>query len=161
MRLLFIRHAIAETAENWSGNDADRPLTVEGKHRFVQVTARLAEFQPRPAAILTSPLLRARATADIAAKAWGDVKPIVIDALIEGDWAGIRAALAAYPDDATVALVGHENWISILTAQLLGAKSNRTFPYRKGGVALIEMKELAAGQGSLLWFIPPRILRKK
>ena len=159
MRLLFVRHAIAIAASGGM-RDEDRPLTPEGEQRFTQTARMVARVAQKPAAILTSPHVRAQQTAAIAAQAWGDLRPIVIPALAEGDWPGICRALADYKGDATVALVGHESWISMLTARLLGSRNHRAFDYRKGGVALIEVEDLLACKGTLLWFIPPRVFRR-
>jgi phosphohistidine phosphatase len=160
MRLLFIRHAIAVDADRGDMRDEDRPLTSEGEQLFRQTARMLARVTPKPKAMLTSPLLRARQTADIAAQAWADLRPTVVPALAEGDWPGIRRALTSYKADDTVALVGHESWMSMLTARLLGSELHRAFDYRKGGVALIEVDDLEACSGTLLWFIPPRVFRR-
>jgi phosphohistidine phosphatase len=158
MRLLFIRHAIAVPADG-AMPDEERPLTAEGKRSFGHTARMLARVAKTPQAILTSPHLRARQTAAIAAQAWGDLRPLVEPALAHGDWAGICRALAGYTKNDTVALVGHENWISTITARLLGSRNLRAFGYRKGGVALVEVENLQKRQGALLWFIPPRVFR--
>jgi phosphohistidine phosphatase SixA len=103
--------------------------------------------------------LRARQTADIAARAWDAATPIVAAALVEGKWPDISRALAPYKNGDTVALVGHETWMSTLTGRLLGSTCRRCFDYRKGGVALIEVENLKHCRGTLLWFIPPRVFR--
>ena len=159
MRLLFIRHAIALPATG-DMRDEERPLSPEGKRRFEQVGRKLAQVAPHPVAILTSPLLRARQTAAIAASAWGGIRPVVVPALADGDWPGISRALAAYEGKSTIALVGHETWLSTLTARLLDSRDRRAFDYRKGGTALIEVENLQACKGALLWFMPPRVLRR-
>jgi phosphohistidine phosphatase len=160
MRLLFIRHAIAVDADTSGLRDHDRPLTAEGEQLFRQTARMLARATDKPRAILTSPLLRARQTADIAAQAFGDMRPTIVPALAEGDWPGIRRALAAYKRDDTVALVGHESWMSTITARLLGSDDQRAFDYRKGGVALVEVDDVDVCKGTLLWFIPPRVFRR-
>jgi len=159
MRLLFIRHAIAIAASG-DMRDEDRPLSPEGEERFVQTARMVASVARKPAAILTSPLVRAQQTAVIAGRAWGTMRPIVVPALLEGDWPGICSRLANYKGDDTVALVGHEGWMSMITARLLGSRNHRAFDYRKGGVALIEVEDLLACKGTLLWFIPPRVFRR-
>jgi phosphohistidine phosphatase len=158
MRLLFIRHAIAVPADSFQGPDADRPLTDVGKQRFRRVAARLAQFAPRPAAILSSPLRRARETADLAARAWPKTKVTLVPALADGDWPSACEALVGFSRDDTVVLVGHEGWISAITARLLGCKRAGALAYRKGGVALLDIEDPASDKGTLLWFIPPRVL---
>jgi phosphohistidine phosphatase len=160
MDLLLIRHAIAAPLDANVKNDAERRLTAEGERRFQQVAQRLVRFAPAPKGILTSPLLRARQTADILAQAWGQGSPTVVPALADGDWGGIRKALAGFADEDTVVLVGHENWISMVTARLLGGKRHQAFDYRKGGVALIRVERGREDRGTLLWLIPPRVLCK-
>jgi phosphohistidine phosphatase len=159
MRLIFIRHAIAVPASGGM-RDEDRPLSPEGEERFNQTVRMLVRLVQKPTAILTSPHVRAQQTAAIAAKAWGGMRPIVEPALAEGDWPDICRALADYQDDQTIALVGHESWISTVTARLLGSRNHRAFDYRKGGVALVEVESLRACTGTLLWFIPPRVFRR-
>ena len=159
MRLLFIRHAIAVPAQA-STRDEDRPLTTEGEKSFRQTARMLARVAGKPRAILASPHLRARQTAAIAAQAWGNTRPIVVPALAEGDWPAICSALAPYKSDDTIVLVGHENWISEVTARFLGSPSRRAFDYRKGGAALIDAENLERCKGALLWFIPPRVFRR-
>jgi phosphohistidine phosphatase len=159
MRLLFIRHAIAVSASGGM-RDEDRPLSPEGEQRFDQTARMLARVAQKPNAILTSPHVRAQQTAALVAQAWGDIRPIVAPALAEGDWPGICRALTNYKDNDTIALVGHENWISMITARLLGSRNHRAFDYRKGGVALVDVEDLQACKGALLWFIPPRVFRR-
>jgi phosphohistidine phosphatase len=160
MHLLLIRHAIAAPLGEPAKRDEDRPLTELGKRRFKVVAQALPDLAPRPEAILTSPLLRARQTAEIVAKAWGGPEPVEEPALVDGDWEAICSALDRVGNGDGVALIGHEPWLSRVTARLLDASSASAFDFRKGGVALIEVEQPRAGQGKLLWFIPPRVFRK-
>jgi phosphohistidine phosphatase len=160
MHLILIRHAIAAPLGKPAKRDEDRQLTEVGERRFRRVAEALAAIAPKPRAIVTSPLVRARQTAEIAAQVWEGLEPIDDPALIDGDWDGICALLDRYADADTVALVGHESWISRVTARLLDAKSGRAFAFRKGGVALIQAERPRDRHGTLLWFIPPRVLRK-
>ena len=159
MRLLLVRHAIAAPLGGKITRDAKRPLTKRGEERFRLVALALARLLPPPRAILTSPLLRARRTAELAAQAWGGLQPRIVAALTDGDWRAIRRTLSAYGENDTLVLVGHENWLSDLTARLLGGKSGRALRYRKGGLALIEIDPDESDHATLLWFIPPRVFR--
>jgi phosphohistidine phosphatase len=159
MRLLLIRHGIAAPLGGKLARDQDRPLTVQGSRRFRQVAAALVRMVPRPRAILSSPLLRARQTADLAAQAWGNLRPEIVPALATGNYRGILRVLSGFEDEDTVVLVGHEDWLSELTARLLDGKSARGFHYRKGGVALVEIRLAQPSRGTLVWFIPPRVFR--
>jgi phosphohistidine phosphatase len=156
MRLLLVRHGIAAPLGGKVVRDESRPLTAQGRRHLRQVAAALVHLTAPPRAILTSPLLRARQTAEILAQAWGDLRPEIAPALAQGDIRDIRRALASFNNEDTIVLVGHENWISEFTAHLLGGNSGRAFRYRKGGVALLEID---AGRATLLWFLPPRVFR--
>ena len=71
MRLLFIRHAIAEDRDEWAKSgrpDAERPLTDRGRDRMRRAARGLARLLPRPDLIATSPYLRAAETAAIVSK---------------------------------------------------------------------------------------------
>ncbi len=160
MRILMIRHAIAAPLGQPAKRDEDRQLTKLGERRFEVVARALRDIAPKPSAILTSPLVRASQTAAIAAKVWGGIEPVETPALVDGDWDAVCRILDPYGKADTVALVGHESWISNLTARLLDAGSGRAFAFRKAGVALIEVDEPRAGRGKLLWFIPPKVFRK-
>jgi phosphohistidine phosphatase len=159
MFVLLVRHAIAAPLGGKVKRDADRPLTARGRHRFHQVARVLSRLMPRPQAILTSPLLRARETALLACEAWHGPNPVVLPALVDGNWPAIRRRLAGFEDKDTVVLVGHEDWMSTLTARLLGSKSCKAFAYRKGGIAMLEVHP-ADAKGTLIWFIPPRVFRE-
>ncbi|MGH7321735.1 MAG: SixA phosphatase family protein, partial [Candidatus Rokuibacteriota bacterium] len=84
MKLLLIRHAIAVPRGTPGIPDDHRPLTPKGERRFRKAARGLARIMRRPTALLTSPLPRARRTAEIAAKAWGRIKPTTESALVSG-----------------------------------------------------------------------------
>src|SRR5262245_21183379 len=66
MRLLIIRHAIAVPRGTADIPDDERPLTKRGRRRFRTAAAGLARVVKRPDFVLSSPLPRARETAEIA-----------------------------------------------------------------------------------------------
>src|SRR5919204_6466934 len=96
MRLLIIRHAIAVPRGTPDMADDQRPLTPKGRKRFRRAARGLAAILKRPDALLSSPLPRARETADIAAKAWRKVKVADTPALAGGTFEELAVALAAY-----------------------------------------------------------------
>lgn len=113
-----------------------------------------------PEAIVTSPVLRARQTAEILAKTWRC--PVrELDALGRGDHEGTVAALNGVGYEA-IAVVGHEPWMSELLAVLLAGEGGAVVaPFKKGGAALVETGDhLEAGSGGLVWFLPPGVLRQ-
>ena len=161
MRLLFIRHAIAVPRGTPGIPDDERPLTPEGEKRFRKAARGLARIAAPPEILLTSPLPRARKTAEIAAQAWGGkVRLRNVPALAGGTWADLQPVLESYPRKSIIGLVGHEPHLSHLLAKLIRAREGDRLTFRKGGAALIDLGEDLPAGGTLLWFIPPRILRK-
>jgi phosphohistidine phosphatase len=159
VRILLIRHAIAVPRGTPGIPEADRPLTPRGRRRFRRAARGLARVAPRPDALLTSPLLRARTTADLAARAWRRIQPTVEPSLAGDSARAVLTALGRHPAAATVALVGHEPLLSELLGLLLGGVPAARVPFRKGGAALVEVESASEAGGRLLWFLPPRTLR--
>ena len=70
MRIFLLRHGIA--AGHSAGGlrtDSERPLTEEGVEELREACDRYALHLPTPDRIVSSPLLRARQTAEIVARA--------------------------------------------------------------------------------------------
>ena len=159
MKLLLVRHAAAVPGGTPGIPDGDRPLTPKGKAKFTVAAKGLARIARRPDVLLTSPLPRARETADIAARAFKRIEPTIEPALAHGSLDGIVAVLGAHPAGATVAIVGHEPTLSALLARLLGAAHGERLAFKKGGAALVDLPDGPTGQGVLLWFLKPKVLR--
>ena len=159
MRLLIIRHGSAVPSGTPGIADDDRPLTPRGRARFRVAAQGLARIAHRPDVLLTSPLPRARATAEIAARAFRRLEPVVEPVLAHGSVADIVRMLDRQPAEASVAIVGHEPVLSGLLARLVGASDAGRFGFKKGGAALVDLPAGVRGPGRLVWFVKPRILR--
>jgi len=157
MKLLILRHASAVPPGDPDVGDKDRPLTARGRKRFKKAVKGLSEITAAPDVLLTSPLRRARETAEIAGKAW-KLAPTEEPLLAGGSPEALLAAIGAHPVDSAVALVGHEPDLSQFLAHVVGGVAER-LPFKKGGAALVELDDGAAGAGRLIWFMPPRLLR--
>ena len=160
MRLLIIRHATAVPRGTPDMPDDERPLTKQGERRFRRVAEGLARLIKRPDNLLSSPLPRARRTAEIAAKAWGKVEVEDEAALAGGSYDQLATALRRFPAESTVAVVGHEPDLSALLAKLLGSSRGERLAFKKGGAALVDVPGSLAEGGTLVWYMPPRILRR-
>lgn len=158
MRCYFLRHGLAADAQQWKGDDGDRPLTNEGKRRMEREAKTLAALDLEIEAIVTSPLLRAKQTAAIVAAALG-----LRDRAIEDERLGFgfdANALAAIlreraPTAATVLLVGHEPSMSATIGALAGAER---IVLKKGGLACVDISDESCSEGELVWLVPPKIL---
>lgn len=159
MKVLLVRHAIAVDRETPGLSDHLRPLTEEGASRF-RKSARAISAMVVADVVLTSPLLRAKQTAEILARAWPGVVIQEADSLGSGSREEFEATLARLPKNSTVAAVGHEPHVSEWTAEWLSASDPAAFAFKKGGVALIEFDGLAEeGEGRLVLFLAPKVLK--
>ena len=114
VQLVIVRHAEAADGEP----DELRPLTPEGREAARQLGERLAADGIRPDAVLTSPLLRARQTAQELARPAG-LEPEPDERLAPGATAeGVKAAAADRGE--TVVVVGHQPDCSQIAAALTG-----------------------------------------
>lgn len=160
MRLLIIRHAIAVARGTPDIPDDERPLTGRGRRRFRAAARGLARLLKRPDFVLSSPLPRARQTAEIAARQWGKgVEVLEEPALAGGSVEEIAARLDRHPGDATVVIVGHEPDVSELLARVLGTPHDERLTFKKGGAALVDVPGSLLEGGSLVWYLPPRLMR--
>jgi len=102
VRLFLVRHAEAEPGEP----DELRTLTPHGRQQAQELAERFARRGVRPEAVLSSPLLRARQTADAIAAGMG-VAPESDERLAPGATADdVRAVVAGRGE--TVVVVGHQ-----------------------------------------------------
>lgn len=162
VELYLIRHGIAAEPEEYS-HDADRPLTDEGKRKTRKVAARLSELNLRFDLILTSPLVRARQTADILKTAkLSDRLEESIDLASDGD---MEAWLSWFEEwrqkgGSKLALVGHQpnlgNWAEIL---IWGEVRGRLV-VKKGGAIGLTLPETGSpvGRSQLFWLASPKFL---
>ena len=159
--IYLVRHAIAaERGDDWP-DDSKRPLTERGISRFKEGVGGLHGLDAVIDEIFSSPLVRARQTADLLA-AGVDGRPTVklLDALAPGHSpATVVAQLAKAAKGRRLALVGHEPDLGELAAFLIGAR--RSLPFKKGGICRIDVAGLSSkASGTLVWFVTPKILRK-
>ena len=161
MKLLLVRHAIAEDAEAFAGgSDAQRPLTEVGRKKMRKGANRLRSQLRQIDVLACSPLVRARETADIIARAYGEI-PIVERPELDYSYPpeAVLEWLAQCPADAVTA-VGHEPQLGLLSGLLLGDGPRTMVAFRKGGVALFGFPgRAAAGRGVLHWVLTPGQLR--
>jgi phosphohistidine phosphatase len=134
--LLLLRHGIAEERSP-ERVDAERALTAAGRSRTAAVVAQLKRLELDCAALFSSPLRRARQTADLACA--GGLAPAV--QLAEGLAPGGDPwpLLSRATGQERLALVGHEPDLGLLAAALIGAAPGAVV-LKKAGVALLQLE---------------------
>jgi phosphohistidine phosphatase len=163
MKLLLIRHAIAEEPEDFARtgkDDRQRPLTDEGRKKMKQNAKGLREQVPAIDLLATSPLTRAAQTAAILDSVYGGLSEVEIEELApEASPTELLRWLRKQKGE-TIAAVGHEPSLSLILSWLLTGTERRLFSFRKGGACLLEFAdEPAAGTATLLWALTPGQLR--
>jgi phosphohistidine phosphatase len=163
MHILLVRHGPAGRADakRWP-DDRERPLSPIGRKRTRKAAQGIVRLEPRIDRIWTSPLVRARETAERIAAAYDPApKIVVVDALAPGmDLLKELTSESRRTPGEVLVLVGHEPDLGTLAGRLVGREAT-TLPLKKAGACRIDFAGLVrAGAGTLEWFLPPRILRQ-
>lgn len=160
--LYLIRHGIAADRKDWP-TDEERPLTKEGDRKTNKIAHRLLELGLHFDLILTSPLTRAKATAEIL-QSVGLSSQIEQSAALapEGD---IQTWLEWYQQwqssgGINLALVGHQpdlaNWAEIL----LWGESRDALILKKAGIIGLILPQTGSpvSRSQMFWLTPPKFL---
>lgn len=156
MRIYFLRHGRAVARAGWRDDDDARPLTEEGEAAMRREAAALAAMGLAPEVIVTSPLARARRTADLVAEALQAADRVVEDArLAHGfDASSLADIVAERAPKRALMVVGHEPDFSATIAELIGGGR---VVCKKGGLARVDV-EVVDGRlrsGALVWLLAP------
>jgi phosphohistidine phosphatase len=155
MHLLLLRHADAVQS---APTDDARPLSDKGRAQAKRVGAFCSAQEICPDIILTSPFLRAEATAQIVGE---ELKSPVTPAAFLG--AGMLPHVAfeelrAYRKFETVMIVGHEPDLSLLVAAAIGLSDNANLRVRKAALVGIELESVRPGAGRLEFLVPAKLM---
>ena len=170
MNLLVIRHAIAEDKERFAAtgrNDDLRPLTEDGRDKMRRAARGLRTVAPRVAVLASSPLVRARETAEIVGPAISISRVEIVEALRPDhefgevvEWLQERLSPNEDDDERTVAVVGHEPHLGGLATWLMTGKKDSRIELKKGAACLLHFDEKpASGKAVLRWALTPSQLR--
>lgn len=159
MQCYFLRHGPAGYAAKWSGADFDRPLTQDGIKRIAREAKTIAALEVAPDAIITSPLVRARQTAEIVADELRLRDKLQQDDRVGLGFSAARLAdiLRDHPIAQSMMLVGHEPSMSLTIGELIGGGD---VDFKKGALACVEISRDAPLAGRLLWLAPPKLLTR-
>ncbi len=164
MKVLLVRHAIAEEREAWatrSDDDRLRPLTSDGQAKMRRAARGLVALEPELDLLASSPLVRAKQTAEILAAAWGGMEITTTPHLAPGvDFRALTAWLARQRGGGSIVLVGHEPDLGEIASAWLAGSDASFLAFKKGGAALVEfIRRPEIGSGVLRWFVTPGQLR--
>lgn len=157
MELFLIRHAEAVALGNLGiTDDTERPLTDKGHQQALGIGKGLAKKGVRFDKLVTSPLVRARQTAEGMLSSFNPVPELLIcdDLVPEGRARRVARFLRDLTGD-RIGLVGHMPSMGILAAWLIGSKKAQV-DFAKAGVACIHSSDQPGkGDGILAWLVTP------
>jgi len=165
MNLYLLRHGIAAANDDPENvPDNDRPLTPKGIKRMRKAAKGLRRMGIPFDSILTSPLVRARQTAEIVAQALGLGDHLEeISGLAPGNSVSdLWSSLTPYKDHEHLLLVGHEPFLSTTLGYLLTHDEKRSVAvvFKKGGLCRVEIDALPPNKAAALhWLLTPKQLR--
>jgi len=159
--LFILRHGEAGNRMTVVEKDSERPLTPEGRTEMEKIAKSLKAIGLQTDRIYTSPLRRARETAEIAAKIlqiptleeWDELKP-------DGSKTGLYRKLSRLGQNSRPILVGHEPYLSSMIGEIMGTTSAKIV-LKKGGVAKVRITSFSPRiSGELRWLLTPKIIAK-
>ena len=153
-RVYFLRHGKAFSRADWDAADDLRPLTEEGE-QVVRAEARaMKRLGLNVGVIVTSPLARARRTAEIVAEELDLGDRVLEDAwLAHGfDLRRLAKIVARQVGDAGVMVVGHEPEFSATISAAIGGGR---IEIKKGALARVDFAGPHLRNGVLAWLVTP------
>jgi phosphohistidine phosphatase len=160
--LYILRHGIAVDPGTPGIPDDERPLTPKGEKRMREIACGLRRLDLKLDRIVTSPLPRARATAEIVAEALDAKKILETSNILQ---AGTSAATIERwleeRKEERLMIVGHNPAVSELVALLVhGSSQPRICDLKKGGIAALGRMSATQDLFDLNWIATPRLIRR-
>ena len=158
MDLYIIRHAIAVDEYE---DDSQRPLSDKGKKKMRQIAKGLRTLGVDFDLILSSPYVRAKETAEILAEVLKTKTALAFseNLIPMGDPDLLIAEMNEKYSANSVALVGHEPFLTALIGLLVSENANLDMALKKGGVCRLSADDLHhSRKATLEWLLTPGIL---
>ncbi|AFZ03534.1 phosphohistidine phosphatase SixA [Calothrix sp. PCC 6303] len=163
MEIYLFRHGIAEE-KRAELPDEDRKLTQEGQQKTEKVAQYLKKLDFRFDLILTSPLVRAKHTAEILMQA-GLSQKVEESAYLAPDgeiseWLINWLEPKKYSSKIKLVLVGHEPDLGHWAEILVYGEAKGRLVLKKAGMIGIKAPETGSllGHSDMFWLTPPRYL---
>jgi len=159
--LFVMRHGIAaDLGAPGITQDAERPLTAEGRSKLGHIVKAIHGMELEFDAIISSPYVRARQTAELVAQSYK--KPLKVElceALVpDGTSVQVVDVLRRWmPLPGNLLIVGHEPNLSSLVSLLVGSKGGSCVVFKKGGLCKLCVHSLRPHpEASIEWLLTPK-----
>lgn len=162
IQLILLRHGIAENIAD-DGTDFNRRLTREGieklTRRLPNLKAKVEHFEGTE--IWSSPILRAKETAEILASSLNieDVK--YYDFISEGSYDEFLTMVNLSEENKTIFVVGHEPYLGDWSYEL----SKKSIPFKKGAAASFTIESVSQDgiknkEIDFDWYLEPKEMER-
>ena len=157
--IFILRHGEAGNRMTVVEKDSERPVTPEGRAEMQKIARSLKAAGLQADRIFTSPLRRARETAEIAAKIlniptleeWDELKP-------DGSKTELYRKLARLEQNSRPILVGHEPYLTSMIGEIIGTTGAKIV-LKKGGIGKVRITSFTPRiSGELRWLLTPKII---
>lgn len=159
MHVYFIRHGKA--VEPGAAGEWERPLSQAGAEEMMRIAQRLRSLGLYCDHLWTSPLARARQTAELLCAA-GVAETAAVASFLQpgGSFSELVAVLEGNRGQESLGLVGHLPDLPRFAEILLWGRPTGALAMQPGGVIGVEINDGAAldGGGILFWLTSPRLL---
>ena len=166
MNIFVLRHGEAGTRTTVPSKDFERPLTEAGRNEIERIAQSLSDLKVEFDLIATSPLRRAKETADIVARVYGEKKKptrleVWNELKPESNRQELVAKLSKMRQDEDLLLVGHEPFLSNFIGEIIAGTPSARIVLKKGGIAKVQIVSFVPKvTGELRWLITPKHMRK-
>jgi phosphohistidine phosphatase len=165
MKLYLLRHGIAvERGAPEFKDDGLRPLTSEGVKKMKKIAKGMKAVDLEFDFILSSPLIRAKQTAEIVTKALGLEKKLKIEKALSAEErpeAILEKIEQSYKNASSLLLVGHEPYLTQFISLLLSGDQKIRINLKKGGLCKLTLDKISAPPAATLnWLLTPGQLEK-
>jgi len=160
--LYLLRHGIAVDPGTPGIPDGERPLTAKGEKRMKQIACGLRVLDLKLDRIVTSPLVRARGTAEIVARELDLLNCLEISHVLQTGTSAptVRRWLRERAEERLL-IVGHNPTLSdLLSLLVLGSEHPLICDLKKGGIAALTRSPASVDLYEIAWIATPRLLRR-
>jgi phosphohistidine phosphatase len=156
MDIYFIRHGIAADPSEYDRDD-DRPLTDKGREKTARIAQKIKQIGVKFDLILTSPLVRAKQTAQILLEV--GLTNLVEEFVPLSPDGNIQEFLHLWADsdygnkEGGIALVGHQPDLSNWAEQLIWGEIREKLILKKAGIIGLSVPPVASPLGQCQLFL--------
>lgn len=159
LELYIIRHGLAGKRLQDETDDEARPLKKKGKERMKGIAKGLKDLGICFDRVLTSPLIRAKESAEIVHACCSDAKEVTVTNLLKpgSTYNNLIRFLNKLKKSKRVAIVGHEPFLSDFASYCLSKSKSSFINFKKGGVLMLEIDgAIEPGRCTLSWLMEPQ-----